>query len=344
MVKIENLKVDLGSFVLGPLSFSVDKGEFFTIIGPTGSGKTVLLETIAGLNTPSQGRIILGGKDITHLPPEKRGISLVYQDFALFPHMSVFENIAYGLKIRRDRKVKEKVKKIAELLSIDHLLKRRPDTLSGGEKQRVSLARALVVDPPLLLMDEPFSSLDPRTRISLRRLSRELNIKLKKTFMMVTHDMEEALSLSDRIAVFKDGKLEQLGSPEEIVKSPKSPFVASLIGIKNLFPVRFKGRVAVTEKGLKIAVGEERSGKGFIAIGPDEIVISKDRPRSSARNVFKGIVKEVLRLGGYVEVLVDVSGEQFLVHLTEHSREELGIEKGKEVYLFFKALSVRIIS
>ena len=177
MVKVEELRVDLEGFTLGPLSFDVNRGEFFTIIGPTGSGKTVLLETIAGLNTPCRGRIVLDDRDITHLPPEKRGISLVYQDFALFPHMNVFENIAYGLRIKGDRNIERKVKEISEHLSISHLLGRDPETLSGGEKQRVSLARALVVDPPLLLMDEPFSSLDPRTRVSFRKLSKELNIR-----------------------------------------------------------------------------------------------------------------------------------------------------------------------
>ncbi|ACV24967.1 ABC transporter related [Methanocaldococcus fervens AG86] len=186
-LEIKNLSIDLGEFKLIDVNLEIEKGDYLTIIGPTGSGKSILLETIAGFYKPKNGKIFLEGEDITNLPPEKRNMSIVYQDYVLFPHKTVFENIAYGLKkkIKDKDKIKEEVNRISELLNISHLLHRKPGTLSGGEQQRTALARALVVKPKLLLMDEPFSALDVKTKENLRKLVKKavrmkLNVKLKK--------------------------------------------------------------------------------------------------------------------------------------------------------------------
>ncbi len=203
-LKVENLWLRLKDFSLKGVSFEVHENEHFAIIGPTGSGKSLLLETIAGVYTPDSGRITLMGKDITFTPPEKRGVGIVYQDCALFPHMSVYDNIAYGLRIRGKKNVRDEVLKLAEMLEIEHLLNRKPSTLSGGEKQRVAIARALAVKPKLMLLDEPFSSLDAETRIRLRK---EIFRVLKNvTVLHVTH-IEDDAENADRIARMKDGRL-----------------------------------------------------------------------------------------------------------------------------------------
>ncbi len=203
-LKVENLWLRLKDFSLKGVSFEVHENEHFAIVGPTGSGKSLLLETIAGVYTPDSGRITLMGKDITFTPPEKRGVGIVYQDCALFPHMRVYDNIAYGLRIRGKKNVRDEVLKLAEMLEIEHLLNRKPSTLSGGEKQRVAIARALAVKPKLMLLDEPFSSLDAETRIRLRK---EIFRVLKNvTVLHVTH-IEDDAENADRIARMKDGRL-----------------------------------------------------------------------------------------------------------------------------------------
>ena len=203
-LKVENLWLRLKDFSLKGVSFEVHENEHFAIVGPTGSGKSLLLETIAGVYIPDSGKITLMGKDITFTPPEKRGVGMVYQDCALFPHMSVYDNIAYGLRMRGSKNVRDEVLKLAEMLEIEHLLDRKPSTLSGGEKQRVAIARALAVKPKLMLLDEPFSALDAETRIRLRK---EIFRVLKNvTVLHVTH-IEDDAENADRIARMKNGRL-----------------------------------------------------------------------------------------------------------------------------------------
>ncbi len=347
MLRIENLRVVVGSFSVGPVSFQVEEGEFFIILGPTGAGKTLLLESIAGLYKPKSGSIYLNEKDITHIPPEKRKIGIVYQDFSLFPHLSVGENIEYGLRMRGVEKKERKkiVEETCERLKITHLLKRSPATLSGGEKQRVAIARALVTDPSILLLDEPLSSLDPETRSMFRWELKRINRETKIPFLMVTHDMEEALSLGDKIAIIRDGKVEQMGSPKEILKKPNSTFVASFIGLKNIFPARIEGKKAYTEGGLEIIHGKENIyGNGFLSIRPDEIIVAKESIPTSARNVFAGRIEDIVDLGRFLELKVSVGSEVFYVHITEASREELDLKIGDRIYILFKALSVDILT
>jgi len=217
-IEIKNLSIDLGEFKLTDFNLSVKKGEFIVIIGPTGSGKSVVLESIAGFYKPKEGKIFINGKDVTHIPPEKRGISIVYQDYMLFPHMSVYKNIAYGIKkkIKDKQRIDEEVKKIAEKLGIKHLLHRLPSTLSGGEAQRVAIARAIVVKPKLLLMDEPLSALDINTKNEVRKLIKKLTKKYEITTLHVTHDLEDVSLLADKVVVIKNGRLLKVKTPDKL--------------------------------------------------------------------------------------------------------------------------------
>lgn len=346
-VQVKDLWVDLKEFHLCQINLDILDGEYFVVLGPTGAGKTVLLETIAGLYQPRKGRILLDGKDVTSIPPERRGIGFVYQDYALFPHLSVRGNIAFGLKLRGlDRgTIEERLTAISQLLNIDHLLHRKPDTLSGGEQQRVALARALVVHPRLLLLDEPLSALDQETREVLQRELARLHRELGTTKIHVTHDFEEAVALGDRIAVMNKGKIVQMGSPEEIFRKPGSEFVAHFVGVRNIF----RGEIRPGEDGYKvlrlneieIAVVTDLAGQVHGSIRPEDIILSKERLRSSARNSFCGRVVDIVDRGTVVYVTVRVPPD-FICAITRASLEEMELREGVEVYIALKASAVHV--
>ncbi|NJE07076.1 ATP-binding cassette domain-containing protein [Thermococcus sp. M39] len=349
-LEIRDLSIDLGEFKLVDVSLGVEKREYVTIIGPTGSGKSILLETIAGFYKPERGKIILEGRDITHLPPEKRGVSVVYQDYVLFPHMTVYDNIAYGLrkKINDEERIKEEVERIAKVLKIDHLLHRMPTTLSGGEMQRAAIARALVVKPKLLLMDEPFSALDVKTREKLRRLVKKAIQEYQTTVLHVTHDFDDIFSLATKVVVMRDGKVLQIGEPEEVFSRPSSDFVADFVGT-NILKCRVVGAegnlTVLSVNGLRIystdraEIGEEVR----VSIRPENIIIAKEPIESSARNVFIGKVSEVSRKGHLVWLRIKLDGVELKAVITPNSCDLLGIEEGKEFYVIFKASNVRIV-
>ncbi len=345
MVEVRDLTVHLADFSLGPLSFEVGRGEFFVILGPSGAGKTVLLETIAGIYRPTGGEIVVDGRDITRLPPEMRGVGMVYQDYALFPHISVRSNIEYGLKIKGSSREerRRRVTQLAQLLGIEHLLGRLPPTLSGGEGQRVALARALAPGPKVLLLDEPLSALDPTMREKLSWELKRTNRATGVPFLMVTHDIREALQLGDRVALLRDGKIEQMGPPEELLRSPASPLVAEFLGMKNLFRARFRGAVAEVD-GMKIVLTKPTKGKeGFVAIRPDEIILSKEPFPSSARNQWKGRVLSLVDVGTHIEVYTAVRNTRVLTFITRSALEDLALKEGDEIYLSFKAVGVEVI-
>jgi molybdopterin-binding protein len=346
-IRVQNLRVDLDEFHLRDIALDVAPSETFVILGPTGAGKTVLLETIAGLYPPEKGCILINDEDVTGLPPERRGIGFVYQDYALFPHLDVAGNIAFGLKLQRlERSVMEKrVAETSELLGIDHLLHRRPDTLSGGEQQRVALARALVVEPRLLLLDEPLSALDPETREDLQHEMTRLHRELGTTTIHVTHDFEEAVALGDRIAVVHEGRIAQVGPPEDIFRRPSSEFVARFVGVRNIFhgemlPSEYGHQVLAVD-GLEIAVLTDRSGTVRASLRPEDIVLSQEPLRSSARNVFRGHIAEIVDRGTLVYVTVDVP-PAFTCVITRTSLEEMALEEGTEVHIAFKASAVHV--
>ena len=228
---------------LNQLQLAVRAGEFLTLLGPSGCGKTTALRLLSGLEAPDTGQILLDGEDVTALPPHRRHVNQVFQSYALFPHLSVADNIAFGLRMQRlpPAEIKARTGRVVELLALDGLTARRPDALSGGQRQRVALARALVCQPRVLLLDEPLSALDARLRAQVRGELRALQRRLGTTFVFVTHDQEEALTLSDRVAVMHAGRLEQIGTPEEIYHRPRSRFVAGFIGEANLLAAEIVG-------------------------------------------------------------------------------------------------------
>jgi len=344
MISINNLNIDLGEFHLRDISLEIGKNDFFMIMGPSGSGKTVLLETIAGLVRSSSGRIRVADRDITALAPEKRGISIVYQDYALFPHLSVKENIRYGLHFHSVEKSagEQKVLELLELLNLKHLEQRFPPTLSGGEQQRVAIARALAVDPQVLLLDEPLSALDPCLREEFRHILKQLQQTTTATILMVTHDFSEALALGGRGAVMNGGKIEQTGSMEDLFQRPQSTMVADFVGMKNLFAVTFIKEIAQLED-LRIQLGHSSlQGQGFVAIRPEDIVLSMETFHSSMRNCFQGQIQRIVSQGFYFEIWVCVGMVDFCAMVTKGALLEMGLEEQKEVYLFFKSTAIHV--
>jgi thiamine transport system ATP-binding protein len=251
---------------LDGVSFSARDGEFFTLVGPSGCGKTTTLRTIAGFESPDEGTISFGDRDVTGLPPDRRDVGIVFQNYALFPHMSVAENVGYGLRFRDPPGgvgPDERVAELLELVDLDGMGERDPDQLSGGQRQRVALARALAPGPEVLLLDEPMSALDARLREQLRRQVKSIQSELGTTTVYVTHDQEEALAVSDRVAVLSAGEIEQIGRPREVYRTPDSRFVATFVGENNLLDGEVRGRangtlrVAVGEREFALAAGED---------------------------------------------------------------------------------------
>lgn len=285
-VSIRNVVKEYGNFrAVNGVSLEVNAGEFFTLLGPSGCGKTTLLRMIAGFNSIEEGEIYFGDKRINNVPAHKRDIGMVFQNYAIFPHMSVGDNVAYGLKERKVpiKERNERVRAALRQVQIEDLIKRMPNALSGGQQQRVALARAFVIEPNILLMDEPLSNLDAKLRVQMRSMIKNLQSELGITTIYVTHDQEEALAISDRIAVMKDGKVMQVGRPEEIYRKPENLFVANFIGTTNQLP----GRIIHNDEnncdllqitgGVEIPVNlrENFSGEVTVAIRPEHIHFSE---------------------------------------------------------------------
>jgi len=264
------------------ISLSIDKGEFFTLLGPSGCGKTTLLRMIAGFYQIDSGNILFGDKIINNVPAHKRDTGMVFQNYAIFPHMTVSENVAYGLKARKVPKkdIRKRVDEALELVQISKLRDRKPNELSGGQQQRVALARAFVIEPSVLLMDEPLSNLDAKLRVQMRTVIKKLQRRLGITTIYVTHDQEEALAISDRIAVMKDGHIMQVGIPSEIYKRPQNLFVASFVGTSNLIDCECtpaENRVVNLRAGdieFKVNVRKACQGTGAISARPEQLFFS----------------------------------------------------------------------
>ncbi|WP_297534866.1 tungstate ABC transporter ATP-binding protein WtpC, partial [Thermococcus sp.] len=303
MLRAEGISKDWKEFHLRDITLEVKEGEHFIILGPSGAGKTVLLEIIAGIIEPDSGRVYLKGRDVTDLPPEKRGLAYVPQNYALFPNMNVYDNIAFGLKVRKVPKpeIERKVREISEVLKIEHLLHRKPRTLSGGEQQRVALARALVVEPPLILLDEPFANLDVQTRAKLLTEMKRWKRELGFTALHVTHSFEEAISLGDRVGVMLDGRLVQVGKVRDVFSRPVSEEVARFLGFENIIEGIAEGR-KLRVNGVEIELPVEAKGRVRVGLRPEDIIISNEPIKSSARNEFKAIVESIEELGPLVRV------------------------------------------
>ena len=348
MFELRKISKNLGTFNIENIDLKVDKGDYCVILGVSGAGKSMLLEMIAGLIKPDYGNIFLDDEDITNKKIQNRNIGLLFQDYAIFPHMTVRQNIEYPLKTiyKSKREREELVDAIAKELSIFHLLDRKPQTLSGGEQQRTSLARTLITKPHILLLDEPLSSLDIILKNELISILRNINRK-GQTIIHVTHDYEEVISLANKVAIIENGKLIQEGKPFDVFNNPLSKFIANLSGIKNFFNAsvvkdNISGeKVALIENNLSVIILTEYCDvKGNVSINSEEIILSEQRIDSSAVNNFEGIIKDIAPTALGVEISVDI-GVIIYVTITKSSLIKLQLENQKKIWLCFKASSVK---
>jgi putative spermidine/putrescine transport system ATP-binding protein len=342
------------------IDLDVNRGEFFTMLGPSGSGKTTCLRMIAGFERPDEGRVELGGQDVTKLPPHERDVNTVFQDYALFPHMSVGQNVEYGLKVR-GRPASERRERVAESLALVRLEgfeERRPSQLSGGQRQRVALARALVNRPRVLLLDEPLGALDLKLRqqlqVELKRIQSEVGI----TFIYVTHDQDEALSMSDRIAVMDAGRVIQVGSPHDVYDQPSSDFVAGFVGVSNLLELQVES-IADGVATLRLGAGDRVLAQVGPQGGPGDRVIVTIRPerielvegqrinRDETDCHASGRIRESFYAGPTTRFVVELDGGGELMVLRQNARtgyEEAEALKGKPVTLVWGREYTRVIS
>lgn len=324
------------------IDLEIYENEFFALLGASGSGKTTLLRMLAGFEIPDAGQIILDGKDVSRIPPNHRPVNLMFQSYALFPHMSVAQNIAYGLEMEKLPKaqIKSRVDEILDVIQLGHLAKRKPDQLSGGQRQRVALARALVKRPRLLLLDEPLGALDKKLRgemqLELKRIQHEFGI----TFIIVTHDQEEALVMADRVAILKDGKLLQSGTPREIYEHPGSRFAADFIGVMNFFPVREVDGKLIAEDGSVIAAGTPLSTgqQGVAAVRPERLSLTIKAENSITGKV---VATAYHGLDLQVHLKTPAAPEPILMRLTASDAEARPVAEGDEITVYWAARDTR---
>ena len=352
MVELRGVTKRFGSFTaVDSVDLEIRQGEFMTFLGPSGCGKTTLLRLISGFESASAGQVLIGGRDVTNVPPYKRDVNQVFQSYAIFPHLTVEDNVAFGLRMRRVPH-DERIRRVAEalaLVSLQGLEKRRPHELSGGQRQRVALARAIVCRPQVLLLDEPLSALDAKLRHAMQFELKNLQRQLGITFIFVTHDQEEALIMSDRIAVINKGRIEQLGDATQIYHTPATAFTADFIGEANLLQSQvvyrngILARVRLTE-GVELAVKKETiqdaTTQALLSVRPEKIYITKTKP--AKENAFKGTIQEEvfrgamdelrIRIGGTPGASGAATGLSLMAMVPNESSHERSWHKGDTVY------------
>lgn len=307
------------NIILKDFSLSVEKGDFVSLLGSSGCGKTTTLRLIAGFSEPMSGSIIFGGKDYTHVPLHKRNFGFVFQSYALFPHMTVFDNVAFGLKMRKvsREETKARVMEMLRLVDLSGLEDRYPREMSGGQRQRVALARALVIRPDLLLFDEPLSNLDAKLRVKMRVEIRRLQQELGFTAIYVTHDQEECFAISDKVAIMNQGVIEQMDTPSEIFNHPKTEFIARFVGFENFFTLKRDGKGGLTaENGTRFSVGGDRPGDTFKAcIRPEDVRLAEGD--EAGENLLPGQVTVSTFLGKHTQLNVQTALGEMVVNTEE---------------------------
>jgi molybdopterin-binding protein len=344
MLEINNLNKSFGRFRIKNINLSVANSDYFVLLGPSGAGKSVLLEMIAGLVDADSGSIRLRGEDITSKTIDKRKTGLIFQHPALFPHMNVMENIQYAIKGESKRLKKEKATTLANHMGIFHLLGSGTATLSGGELQRVALARVLASEPYILLLDEPLSAIDSSLKAELRGLLRDLN-KNGLPVLHVTHDYEETIALATAMAVIEDGEIIQKGTPEEIFNKPTSIFAAAFAGEHNFFRATIQNQIIIPDEHKHISIigpDEVKDGIAHIMIRNKNILLSNELPELSTMNIFKGTIQSINPLRDGHEVKIDC-GMFFYSKITKQSVERMNLYSGKTVFVCFKASAVEVI-
>jgi spermidine/putrescine transport system ATP-binding protein len=332
------------------IDLRIQGGEFFSLLGPSGCGKTTTLRLIAGFEQPSSGRILLDDKDVAYTPPHRRNVNTVFQNYALFPHLNVFDNVAFGLRRAKCPKdeIKERVGRALELVQLGGFEKRKSSQLSGGQQQRVALARALILNPAVLLLDEPLGALDAKLRkalqIELKALQQEVGI----TFLYVTHDQEEALTMSDRLAVMNAGHIEQIGAPRDVYEDPTTVFVADLLGVSNLMDADAKGarnggcRVAVEGFELEARAGGDVTGPAKIVIRPERVEL-EPHGSPSGPNRLPGMVERVIYVGSEIQVILRAATGEALQALLQNTGKAIPYEQGTPVQIHLPPEALRVL-
>jgi len=340
---LEKVRKTYGSLVaVDDVSLDIEPGEFVCFLGPSGCGKTTILRMITGFETLTSGNIVYDGKVINDIIPQKREFGIVFQSYALFPNMTVNENIAFGLKMRKMPQdlIDERVIEMLKLIGLTGWEGHYPSQLSGGQQQRVALARSLAIEPSILLLDEPLSALDAKIRVRLRTVIKKLQQELGITLIYVTHDQEEALSLADRVVIMRDGQIRQVGSPFEIYKEPKTSFIAEFVGTSNFISGTKKdGKVKFGQLELTVLNLEDVEGENVhLAVRPEnvelvDVTISSEQCVSS--NVFEVIAEVITFLGAVVRIAFFLEGETTIVDISEKDFEKMGLKRGEKIKVYF---------
>jgi len=337
--------------VVKDLNLDIAEGEFITMLGPSGSGKTTCLMMLAGFETPTNGEIYLDGNPISNIPPHKRGIGMVFQNYALFPHMTVYENLAFPLRVRKFSKdeTDKKVEKALSMVSLSGFGSRMPAQLSGGQQQRVAVARALVFDPAVVLMDEPLGALDKNLRESMQYEIKHIHESIGVTVVYVTHDQSEALTMSNRIAVFNDGKVQQLSSPDKLYEEPVNSFVAEFIGENNTFQGEVED-ISNDRCKIKLDSGGEilanpirvksKGEKSIVSLRPERAIID---PEEKMDNKFKGKIEEVIYHGDHTRLRLDLLGNKEFILKVPNSSARMDIKLGNEIKIGWNSFDARAL-
>ncbi|MDI3504429.1 MAG: spermidine/putrescine transport system ATP-binding protein [Candidatus Cloacimonadota bacterium] len=362
-IVLKNLSKDFGTFrAVDDVNLTIKSGELFSFLGPSGCGKTTLLRMIAGFEVPTTGRVYLGNKDLSDLPPYKREVNTIFQNYSLFPHMTVYDNVAFGLRVKKTAKaeIKDLVKEMLNLVKMEDQANKYPNQISGGQKQRIAIARALINKPKVLLLDEPLAALDLKLRQHMLIELMNIHDAVGITFIYVTHDQGEAMSISDRLAVMNQGKIAQEGPPDDIYERPTSIFSAYFIGETNLISGEVK---ELHEDHLKLSC-QDGEGKTFeidssfqlapeagahltLSLRPEKIAISRNKPRSQHDiNILKGQIEDILYLGSHTQYIVRVGKLKFRV-FSQHKRvyfDDKALDWEEQVWLFWHYTDTWIIN